>query len=68
MLWQHALKAGRLAAAHDIARAGMKELRQLKSDFDSAWPARNKGTTEKSSSFLNWRIENYRTGILPVPV
>ena len=67
MLWQQALAAGRNHAAKPLAKAGIKSLLQLDEEYERYWPIRNKGTTEKSSAFLKWRIEEYRRGKLAFP-
>jgi hypothetical protein len=67
MLWQQALAAGRSARARQMARSGIRELRELESDFNAYWPLRNKGTTKKCSAFLRWRADDYRRGILHYP-
>lgn len=64
MLWQQAVAAGKLAEAKILARTGSAALRQLESDFNSYWPARNKARTTKCSPFLEWRMEDYRRGKL----
>jgi hypothetical protein len=60
MLWQQTLAAGRKSLARQMARASILELRELDADFRAYWPLRNKGTTEKCSPFLNWRVADYR--------
>lgn len=67
MLWQQALAAGRDSRARQMARTGIRELRDLQADFRDYWPLRNKGTPEKCSPFLRWRIEDYRRGVLHFP-
>ena len=67
MLWQQALAAGETTSARKLARAGMRELRQLDEDFRRYWPTRNKGTTARSTPFLRWRMEDYRKGKLHFP-
>ena len=62
MLWQQAVVGGRAAPARRMAVAGIRALRELDRDFRSFWPLRNKGTTAKCSTFLRWRIEDYRRG------
>jgi hexosaminidase len=63
MLWQQARAAG--TGAGVLARTGLRELRELDRDFRDYWPARNKGTTEKCSPFLKWRMEAYGEGRNP---
>ncbi len=53
--------------ARRMAEAGIRELRDLDNDFRRYWPLRNKGTTEKCSPFLRWRMEDYRRGALHYP-
>jgi hypothetical protein len=67
MLWQQALAAGKRSVAKSLASRGIAELEELDRDFRAYWPLRNKGTTEKCSAFLRWRIEDYRRGILHFP-
>jgi len=67
MLWQQALAAGKSSTVKRLAVSGIRELRELDSDFRSYWPLRNKGTTEKCSPWLRWRIDDYRRGILHFP-
>lgn len=67
MLWQQALAAGRMSRAKQMARAGIRELRELDIDFRNYWPSRNKGTTAKCSPFLRWRIQDYDRGVLHYP-
>lgn len=67
MLWQQALAAGRNGQARKMARQGVEHLRQLDRDYNKLWPARNKGTTAKSSRFLKWRMNDYRSGRLAFP-
>ncbi|PWU10987.1 MAG: glycoside hydrolase [Verrucomicrobia bacterium] len=67
MLWQQALAAGKSSRAKNLAASGIRELRELDSDFRSYWPLRSKGTTEKCSPWLHWRIDDYRKGLLHFP-
>jgi hexosaminidase len=60
MLWQQALAAGKNLEAKARARKNIRELLQLDEAFRRYWPTRNKGTTEKCSMFLRWRINDYR--------
>jgi len=60
MLWQQALTSGRTQAAARMAKQGIRELAELDHDFEGYWPLRNKGTTEKCSPFLKWRINDYK--------
>jgi hexosaminidase len=64
MLWQKTLAVGKIASARSLARSAISELIQLKKDFDILWPSRNKGNAHNSSAFLDWRISDYRKGIL----
>jgi hexosaminidase len=64
MLWQQAVVGGQGAEARRLAAAGTRALRELDRDFRSYWPLRNKGTTAKCSTFLRWRMEDYRRGIV----
>jgi hypothetical protein len=67
MLWQQALAADKNPQAKQMAKNGIRELRNIIRDFDANWPLRNKGTTAKCSAFLQWRIKDYRFGILHFP-
>ena len=60
MLWQQTRAAGKIAAARAMARAGIHNLRELDRDFNVYWPQRNKGTPEHCSTFLKWRLADYR--------
>ncbi len=62
MLWQQAVAGGNQPAAKKLRRSGLMELRQLARDFSGLWPRRNKGTTEKCTAFLLWRMADYRHG------
>ena len=66
MLWQKALAAGRNQAANRMAQAAVVAIRKIERDFKAYWPKRNKATTVKCSPFLNWRIQDYRRGKLPI--
>ena len=67
MLWQQALAAGKKSQARKLARRGIRVLQQIEREFKACWPSRNKGTTEKCSPFLQWRINDYRKGRLHFP-
>lgn len=67
MLWQQALAAGNPAQARRMAARGIRELGDIDRDFKAYWPMRNKGTTAKCSPFLQWRMQDYRRGILHFP-
>jgi hypothetical protein len=67
MLWQQALGARKDSPARQLARNGIRELRELERDFKAYWPMRNKGTTAKCSAFLRWRIRDYTQGTEPGP-
>ncbi|HWY76632.1 MAG TPA: beta-N-acetylhexosaminidase, partial [Verrucomicrobiae bacterium] len=67
MLWQQALASGRETEARRLAKRAVSELIQLEEEFDAYWPTRNKGTTQKCSPFLRWRIEDYRRAKLQFP-
>jgi hypothetical protein len=67
MLWHQALAAGKVSFARRLAKAGIRDLRELANDFDASWPLRNKGATAKCSAFLQWRISDYRKAVLPCP-
>jgi hypothetical protein len=62
MLWQQAVATGDKVVAKRLRQAGLTELRRLARDFSQLWPLRNKGTTEKCSPFLQWRMADYRRG------
>jgi hypothetical protein len=59
MLWQQALAARDASRARQLAQVAIQELRDLDRDFRAYWPLRNKGTTQKCSAFLAWRIDDY---------
>jgi hexosaminidase len=59
MLWQQAIAAGKNSEAKKMARADIRELKQLQKDFNLHWPLRNKATPKHCSEFLQWRIEDY---------
>ena len=67
MLWQQAVAGGNKAAAEKMRQSGLAELRQLSRDFNRLWPRRNKGTPEKCSPFLRWRLEDYQRGLPKLP-
>ena len=67
MLWQQAVVGGRDSQARRMAAAGIRALQELDRDFRAYWPLRNKGTTEKCSAFLRWRMEDYRRGAVYYP-
>ena len=60
MLWQQAVAAGNKPAAKRLARTGISELKKLEEDFNALWPSRNKATPKHCSTFLWWRMEDYR--------
>jgi len=62
MLWQQAVVTGRRAEAQRLARTGTRALEELDRDFRAYWRSRNKGTTAKCSTFLRWRMKDYRRG------
>jgi hypothetical protein len=62
MLWQQAVTAEKKADAKKLAQTGIRELGQLKKDFNRAWPLRNKATPKHCSPFLRWRMEDYQRG------
>jgi hexosaminidase len=64
MLWQQSIAAGKSSRAKQMAKAGIRELQELDREFQAYWPRRNKGTTAKCSAFLQWRIRDYKRGIL----
>ncbi len=62
MLWQKAVAAKNNPEANQLARTGIRELRQLEDDFKAYWPLRNKATTKHCSPFLKWRLADYLRG------
>jgi hypothetical protein len=46
-----------------LSRRAVAELRQLDREFNRYWPERNQATPEKCSTFLDWRIADYRRGM-----
>ena len=67
MLWQQALASRKASLARRLATTGLDELRDLERDFTAYWPSRNKGTPAKCSTFLQWRINDYRGSVLHFP-
>jgi hexosaminidase len=67
MLWQQIVVAGKTSRARQFARSAVKELSKLQKEFKAFWPSRNKGHSH-ASDFLRWRIDDYRKGVLPIPV
>lgn len=67
MLWQQALAAGKKTLARKLAQRGVRELQQIDRALNAHWPSRNKGTTRMCSPFLQWRITDYRKGVLHFP-
>ena len=67
MLWQQAIAAGRTSVAKSMAKHNIAELQQLDEQFKAYWAWRNKGTTATSTPFLQWRIQDYRRGVLHYP-
>jgi hexosaminidase len=67
MLWQQAVAANRTAEARLLAKRAAAELRDLDDEFNAYWPTRNKGTPQNCSTFLQWRIGDYRRGRLHFP-
>jgi hypothetical protein len=64
MLWQQAVAAGRISKAKKMARVGIHALHELEKDFNTYWPMRNKATPRHCSTFLRWRIDDYRRGLM----
>jgi hypothetical protein len=60
MLWQQALAGGKRSFAQRLARKGVGRLRKLDAEFNAYWPVRNKGTPQKCSTFLQWRMSDYK--------
>ena len=60
MLWQQAARKGKNTAAKQMAKRGIRELRELEKDFSAGWPLRNTGTPKHCSPFLKWRIQDYQ--------
>jgi hypothetical protein len=67
MLWQQALAREKIGLAKQLAKLAICELKDLDADFRTAWPRRNKGTPDKCSTFLQWRVDDYRHGRLHFP-
>ena len=67
MLWQQALAVGRKVEARASAKRAMAELAQLDEEFNAYWPTHNKGTPQRCSAFLRWRMDDYRRGKLDFP-
>jgi hypothetical protein len=68
MLWQQALAAEHRAEANRLATRESARLRKLKADYELYWPSRNKGRATIASRFLRWRLNDYRSASLPLPV
>jgi hypothetical protein len=62
--WQQELAFGKATTARSLAHQGLKELTVLREQFENYWPLRNKGTTAKCSTFLDWRMKDYEAGRL----
>ncbi|MFO1477026.1 MAG: family 20 glycosylhydrolase, partial [Verrucomicrobiota bacterium] len=54
MQWQQAVRGRKRSIAGRLAAKLAAELARLDSDFNRAWPHRNKGTTAQCSEFLQW--------------
>jgi hypothetical protein len=67
MLWQQMLAAGKISQARHFARSAVRELTKIQADFTGFWSVRNKSHPRHASGFLNWRIKEYRRGVLPLP-
>jgi len=67
MLWQQTFAVRKASVARRLAKTGVAELRELERDFTAYWPSRNKGTPAKCSTFLQWRINDYRGSVLHFP-
>lgn len=67
MVWQQTLAAGHKPRARQMAKAAIRQLRELDAQFDAYWPLRNKATPRKCSAFLRWRMDDYRRGKLHFP-
>ena len=64
LLWQQTVAAGKISKAKIMAQVGIHELRKLEKDFNAYWPLRNKATPKHCSTFLRWRINDYRRGLI----
>lgn len=67
MLWQQKLASGGGAQAAKLGREGVRRLKEVQAAYKRLWRIRNKGTTARSSSFLQWRLTDYRKGVLHFP-
>jgi hypothetical protein len=67
MLWQQSLAAGRMSVAKRQAKQGIAELSKLERDFNAYWSTRNQGNPKKYWPCLQWRIQDYRRGVLHFP-
>lgn len=67
MLWQQALAAGKTAQAARMAMKAIPELEAIDRSYREYWPQRNKGTIAKSAHWIQWRIQDYRDGMLHFP-
>ena len=61
MLWQQMMARGETSLARRTAQSAIRELARLHKEFNAFWRIRNKGTTAKSSPFLQWRMDDYRS-------
>jgi hypothetical protein len=59
MLWQQALTSGDRSAARQLARDGIRDLRELDVEFREYWPLKNKGSVDTCAMFLRWRADDY---------
>lgn len=62
MLWQQAVTNGKTEQARKMAEVAAKEMTVLDKEFSAFWPRRNKATARNCSTFLQWRIADYRKG------
>jgi hypothetical protein len=60
MLWQQARATGKNELARRMAGTNIRDLQLINRDFNRLWPARNKATPAKCSTFIQWRISDYR--------
>jgi hypothetical protein len=63
MFWQQVAAEGNKIAMNCVGNQMLAELQKLEVDFKAYWPSRNKGTPRHCSSFLKWRMDDYRKAL-----
>jgi hexosaminidase len=67
MLWQQAVAAGCAPEARRMARRASAELRELKKELMACWSKRNKTNGRAAAACLDWRLADYKSGVLHFP-